>query len=760
MKHNKTYSFGRNNLFVNQSLVSSRGKGVSNKISDPFREMVGKYYVAQPDGTVLYQGRGREDLSPVQVLTKPDGTSVLQFKFTTTTQDDEETQRRMVSLAELMDMKSVFYDYAFQFQKPINYNLAKDMNKAGRVEYINATTNYNFMASTYEKFMQNNPTISENVLPSFYALYAQGTYGQNNVGALNSLNGNFRSKKRSMKKFLSAFNSAEDFVKDSFVQYFNDFGQSANNLVKRKNGPKTLGALSTAYKTFTFSNDALPVFTTEASKGELFPFYNKIEFSTDSKSVLADLLWELQIGDEIVSQVIRDRPGIMNLATSAQGYLRSRIKSMPPIEKYAFGATKLNVWDIPRWVQEKLFATAGLPGPLIGTTRSPMTPNNVTTSELSTKAILAAKINKISQNKYRTLKELFNGKLAYSEVVFYKIQKFSEDNLKKPISTYYIPNSSKMRECTFVDTQVKYGSKYAYTISSFVLVVGSAYSYNTFNQIDDVTVNIGVGTTPKMKLFQIPTATIRNMLVLDKPPIPPESLIVSFKNIGNKLMINMNGSTGDRDMIPIALEATDKAKFNRQRIAQRTTGNKLRFKSDDTPGSFEIFRTTKRPSSYEDFEGTKIRVLSTGGLATSAAMKDDITTDVKYYYIFRSVDIHGNISNPSPVYEVEMKSSAGPPYLLLNTIDFKEEEMKNKKPLKSMRRYVQIIPTTPQGLLNVEQSNLISAKTVKGVRSVVLGVAEEKLWGKKFRFRFTSKKTGRKIDLDVNFRAEHQLKQS
>ena len=107
-----------------------------------------------------------------------------------------------------------------------------------------------------------------------------------------------------------------------------------------------------------------------------------------------------------------------------------------------------------------------------------------------------------------------------------------------------------------------------------------------------------------------------------------------------------------------------------------------------------------------------------------------------------------------------MKSSAGPPYMILNTIDFKEEEAKNKKPFKTMKRYVQIIPTTPQGLLNVKSSNLLSATTVKGVSSVVLGVADEKLWGKKFRFRFTSKKTGRKVDLDVNFRSEHQLKQS
>jgi len=766
MKPDKIYSFGRNNIFVNKGLISSPRKDISENISDPFRHMIMKYYVALDDGTIMYGGRpddsrlGRLRLGRLSVIRKIDGSSALQFTFSSSPGSDEEAESRMASLAKLIDTSKTFFDFHFRFQKPIEYSLSKHMNKIGRAEYVDATSNYNFLSPRYEKFMSNNPTIPENALPNFYALYAQGMYRQNNVRPLNSMNGNFKSKKRSMKKFLSSFMSNEDVVRDGFLQYFEDFGQSGNNLIKRKEGPLTLDALAARYSVYTFSNNSLAALTTDASKGETFPLYNKIEFSTDPNSLLSDLLWELKIGDEIVKQVVRKTPQIMRFGKSGQLYARSSVKSDPPEESYFFQESALNIWDIQSWVQEGIFANAALPGVTIGDTGVPGTPAITSVREMSTKALLAAKINKLSQNKYRTLEELFNGSSAYSEAVFYKIQKFSEDDLRTPICTYFVPNSSRMEKCTLIDSQVKYGSEYAYTITSYVLVVGTEYSYNSFNQIDENTVNIGVGSIPKMKLVEMPTAIIRNVLVLDNPPIPPESLIVSYKNVGNRVMINMNGSTGDRRMVPVVLESEDREKITRQKIAQRVSDNKIRYKSDDTPGSFEVFRTTKRPRSYKDFEGSKIRVVSTGGTASSAAMEDDIVTDVKYYYIFRSIDIHGNVSNPSPVYEVEMKSTAGPPYMILNTIDFKEEEAKNKKPFKTMKRYVQIIPTTPQGLLNVKSSNLLSATTVKGVSSVVLGVADEKLWGKKFRFRFTSKKTGRKVDLDVNFRSEHQLKQS
>jgi len=772
----QVYSFGKNNLYVNEGLLTSaRSRYVSAGVLDRLRNVLRRFYTVKNEGMIRYENNFTQpSLFEASVVYNGTGKSnpAVRFRYLTDPINDEASQRSMVALANLIDTNTQYLDCFFKRQLPIDSKVLKKMNKVGKAEYIEPHSNYSFFIPRYEKFIKNNPTLSENVLPNFYTLYAQEIYKQSNVKDLNSLGGNFKSKKgtgsdtyvigESEETFLSSLGEDKDIVKDSFAKYFDTFAQSANKMVKSATKSKVLRKLSSDYNTYIFTADTLPLLTTEAVKAEGFPLYNEIKFSADTNCSFSSILHELKIGDEIIKEVIKNTGPQMKLGRSSQELIPSEIKNEPPKEKYNFTASRMRSWDIRNWMTNKIFNQGKIAGVIIGENKKRSGEANVGIFDLLTKTILAAKVNKFARSKIRTFKEVFDGKQSYSEAVFYKIEKYSEDDLNTPVTTYYIPNSALVDEYRFIDTQIRYGKKYIYSLTSYVIVVGSEYSYNAPVQMDSRTVDIRVKPAPSVKLIEVPMVIVRDVMVLDNPPLPPESLMVSYKGISNKILINMNGSTGDVEMVPAVLEPSDKGKIDRLRLSQRREmdDRKLRFKNDGAPAAFEIFRTTTKPSSYKDFRGKKIRVVATKQIATSAAFEDKISPNVKYYYAIRSIDVHGNISNPSPVYEMEMKSLEGPPYMVMNVIDFEEEKKKNKVPLKSMRRYVQIIPTTPQGLLNVDESQLMDATTVKGVRNVFLGVSDEALWGKKFRIRFTSKKTGRKIDLDVNFTTKHQLKQS
>jgi len=179
----------------------------------------------------------------------------------------------------------------------------------------------------------------------------------------------------------------------------------------------------------------------------------------------------------------------------------------------------------------------------------------------------------------------------------------------------------------------------------------------------------------------------------------------------------------------------------------------------------------KRPRDYSEFKGSTVGTATTKYSseqfndnegkaktikASSASYIDDINPNKKYYYMFRSVDVHGNVSNPSPVYEVELVNDAGFVYPLIKIIhmDLTEsyEAEKIKTPLKSMKKYIEIIPSFAQGSIDVDLSDN---------QNITMGTEDTSLWeydgknNKLFKIRITSRSTGKKIDLNVKFSHKH-----
>jgi hypothetical protein len=214
-------------------------------------------------------------------------------------------------------------------------------------------------------------------------------------------------------------------------------------------------------------------------------------------------------------------------------------------------------------------------------------------------------------------------------------------------------------------------------------------------------------------------------------------------------------------MAPITIVPSDeeqKQKYKNANMVDKD-GN-INFKTDDHSGYFEIYRLEEHPEKYEDFSNSLIASVKTdvsdltSQEATTAAFVDDVRPNKKYYYIFRVVDNHGHVSNPTPVYRVELIDENGSIYPIVETVDFVEN--KKRRPTKQMRKYLQISPNLSQVLVNEEKSGLEGVESAAGVKEVFLGRMERTLFGKSFKIRLISKNTGKIIDFNVNFQSKDE----
>jgi hypothetical protein len=131
-----------------------------------------------------------------------------------------------------------------------------------------------------------------------------------------------------------------------------------------------------------------------------------------------------------------------------------------------------------------------------------------------------------------------------------------------------------------------------------------------------------------------------------------------------------------------------------------------------------------------------------------------LVPNTKYYYTFRSVDVHGNSSHPSPVYQIEMVDDGASVYPIVNVIEFTEASIKT--PTKHGRKFLHIVPNIRHRLINEDESGFEDYESASDLGGkMIIGEADDPVWDNKFKIRLTSKKTGRKIDLNLQFTTKH-----
>ena len=128
---------------------------------------------------------------------------------------------------------------------------------------------------------------------------------------------------------------------------------------------------------------------------------------------------------------------------------------------------------------------------------------------------------------------------------------------------------------------------------------------------------------------------------------------------------------------------------------------------------------------------------------------DEIFPNRKYYYVFRSIDVHGNLSNPTYIYEIEIVDNNGQIFLKQDVIRYEAPKPDFVKPA---RRFVYIEPAFRQIIFPEGTVTGPPSVDTPPLSSILGDTGVDKVWGKTFKVRVKSKQTGRKVDLNLTFK--------
>ena len=632
----------------------------------------------------------------------------------------------------IIDETKTFTDHYIKITSPFTpKELERFANPINNPAYAKVIPTYNFYVPGYENYI-SSADIKE------YQL-------QNQLSEITKLNSY-------IQETLSTFGTDYDYVKNVLS-------------LAAKQGYD----ITEKFINIGLSEDSVKDIKQVTQTDDLYTMYNFVELQTDTTGQFLTSADEANMIDDLLKLIIDQNTLYSgNIATAAQNNnLPFTVSS--EIVTYNDNNTILNVeseeFKVPlinltSWLLT-YFSKAG-PDPLpdefsdiaillgIDPNKAEQSDDCNAFVQTLKSLVLSGKISQIVHDRFRTFEEMMKGKEAYNETVMYEIVRTGGFPQR-----LFVPNTEELDIFQYVDTQVKYNTDYKYEIFAHQLIVGTSYFYDLFSGAQSgKTANFAVQYEPSLQIARLPIFE-QTVKILDSAPVFPDVDLVPYKGVPNRLLINLRSNTGEYVLDPIIITEADRQFVDSYRAARElSSSDPITFKSDDHVKTFEIYRTTEPPKSYSDFSDKLLTTI--GSPATAASFIDDISPNTKYYYMFRSVDVHNNRSNPTDVYMVEIVQFEGMMFFNMSVYNFEDIVYNNVKTSKSFRRYLKINPNFIQSIIDYDKSFPTSERnSAHDVSTLTLGRAQDSPWNKRYKVRITSKHTGRKFDL--NFTCKHEL---
>ena len=551
---------------------------------------------------------------------------------------------------------------------------------------------------------------------------------------------------------------------------------TADSLAYNKDLNASTGAAE-KYKTQMVIGDPASTIGTYEEDKNNFPMFVELQVPHNVERDIANEIQDTQLAAILMRDVVEN--GIL-LDSRDQVSLNAYLQTDFGMDNYSLSTDSVDLldywsldvgaWELPRALpSDAMFISKNL-GSLDGMIAGVLALTAATQEELADQDgdytisiapfvdVLRGALDGLIEKHGRTYEEIINGTPAYSEILMFKIAKYLTSNTTAPVQEFYFYNAGDETSGvqTFIDTQVRYDEEYRYDVTAFAAVVGSKYQY----KIPLVT-QVEVEISNSIRLYEIPLFSSTGRIVMP-PPYYPQSHIEQIKGVTKAMLFSFDTQVGETYEVPLSL--TDKEQeSNTQLLSDETRSfeGQILYRSTAAMSGVQVYRTDMAPDSYEDFKGNLFKTLS-----TDADLASDLTagavakilkqrTNEKFYYMFRALGPHGETSNPSPVYQIELYSDGGVAYPITRLYEFGQDS--NKTTTKTMKNLLRITPRITQALVNEQASGLIDENgnvQAPSLNDIVLGLEDEILFGKKFKIRITSKNTGKKMDLNVTFTTE------
>jgi len=373
-----------------------------------------------------------------------------------------------------------------------------------------------------------------------------------------------------------------------------------------------------------------------------------------------------------------------------------------------------------------------------------------------------------------SIESLLLNKKEYFEIFAYKIVK---TNLATNVKQNFFVLNTNDEIIKFTDSQIKYNQEYSYEVFAYLLSFYDNYYYRPTSEFEEVD-TIGIDsirfneivqdgayrtfsthiTAAKIPcIFEIPFVEERSLNV-DSPPLAPNVDFFVKKDVNNRVHFLLSQKTGNSIEDPVIVTGDDQQKFNKNARQQKRQDGKIFFKTDEPAYSYEIFRLTEMPKSLKDFDGSKIEVVSTiaGQQTEVKEFFDTIQMNQDYYYLFRVVDNHENISNPTNVFKFNLVNKNGFINPTLETIPLSEIQP-NQIHKKDLRSFLKISPSFLQKRMPVEQFENKSSNQLTEVYFEDLGeasVISNPDSSTKFLIEIKSKKTGKINFIELKYETD------